>query len=295
MSCPICNNTSGWPIPFSMHGVPEILRERDASSSYRWLLCTTCGNGYPSVQPDIELLSKAWEASRNEGPSDFNPDAPIWVQRRLDAQVHARRSFGMFAPLAGKSDPGSFLDIACGMGETVRMFQQHGWRAEGIDADPNMQRLHQHIGITSHIGQIERVALSRPYDVIHIAHAIYFITEPMRFLRTVRTHLKPDGLFCIVISNLLASYASSQPSYVHSFYPTDSSLRFALASAGLQTVASRYAAGSIYIAAKPAEVTRSSVNVRYIYWKYRTQAVRLALIGRPYLKIRRMLKKLLRR
>lgn len=294
MSCPICNNEAGWPIPFSTHGVPTALQE-GAKPAYRWLVCATCGNGYPTVPPDIDLLSKAWEASRDDGNRDFDPEAPIWGQRRIDAQVHAHRSFRIFAPLTGKPEPGSFLDIACGMGETVRLFQQQGWRAEGIDADPNMRPLHRHIGITSHIGQIERAALSGPYDVIHIAHAIYFITDPMHFLRAVRAHLKPDGLFCIVISNLLASYASSLPSYVHSFYPTESSLRFALASAGFQTIASRHAAGSIYIAAKPAEVTRPSVNVRYIYWKYRTQAARLALIGRPYLKIRHMLKKLLRR
>lgn len=295
MTCPICNSQSGWPIPFSQQGVPAELLKGDTNPSYRWMLCITCGNGYPSVSPDIELLSQAWEASRNDGPVDFDLDEPVWVQRRLDAQVHAQRSFDMFKDLTGKTEPGSFLDIACGLGETVRLFQQHGWRAEGIDADPNMQRLHRHIGITSHTGQIERVALSGPYDVIHIAHAIYFITEPMRFLRTVRTHLKPDGLFCIVISNLLASYASSAPSYVHTFYPTEPSLRFALAAAGFQTVASRNMAGSIYIAAKPAEVTKPSVNVRYIYWKYRTQAVRFALIGRPYLNIRHTLRKLLRR
>jgi len=199
----------------------------------------------------------------------------------------------LLAPLASRQ--GRFLDIACGLGETVRCFADNGWDAEGIDADPNMAPLHRDLGIRTSIGQFEVLQLQGRYDLIQIAHAIYFITYPTKFIESVRGHLSPDGHFCVVISNFMSSVEPSPPGYAHTFYPTAASMRYALAVAGFESVISRRMGGSTYIVARPV-VSRPEVKVhpRIILLGYRTKKVRYWFIGKPYLWFRAFAKKLYR-
>jgi len=130
--------------------------------------------------------------------------------------------------------------------------------------------------------------------MIQIAHAIYFITQPMTFLNRVRTHLTETGLFCVVISDFLASYAVGGPGYIHSFYPCSESMRYALALAGFNPIMAHTLAGDIFIAARPDAAAPPPINTHRIHRKYRTKNLRFATIGRPYLTSRRIAKRLLR-
>jgi SAM-dependent methyltransferase len=152
------------------------------------------------------------------------------------------------------------------------------------------------MGIHVRHGQIEEMDLGFGFDIIHIAHAIYFITNPMQFVGEIRKRLARDGLFCIVLSDFFAHHDPSLPSYAHTFFPTVASMRYALALAGLETVIYKQLSGSIYIAARPASViTMPFVSPVWTRLLLRTKPLRYALIGRPYLTLRRTAKYLLSR
>jgi len=177
----------------------------------------------------------------------------------------------------------------------VRVFADNGWDAEGIDADPSTARFHGELGIRARIGQFEQVEAASSYDFIHIAHAIYFITDPMAFIRGVRARLTPGGVFCIVLADLMANTDSGLPAYSHTFFPTGASMRYALALAGFEVVLSRSMSGSIYIAARPASAPRlPAVRPASTLLLCRTKALRHALLGRPYLALRQFAKRVLR-
>ena len=201
------------------------------------------------------MLRRVWAEKR--GDECLSPDAKDanWSYRRAISRAGATRSFRLFAPLCANR-PGRFLDVACGLGETVRIFADNGWDAEGIDADPSTARFHRDAGIRARIGQFEQIEAASGYDLIHIAHAIYFITDPMGFIRGVRARLAPGGLFCIVLADFMASADASLPSYTHTFFPTGASMRYALGLAGFEVVLSRKMSGSIFIAARPASSPR---------------------------------------
>ena len=229
MSCPICNEPQFWPIASAND--PDVARwraETGDDAGYDWRLCRRCGNAYPSHQPDLAVLRRVWAEKR--GDECLSPDAKDanWSYRRAISRAGATRSFRLFAPLCANR-PGRFLDVACGLGETVRIFADNGWDAEGIDADPSTARFHRDAGIRARIGQFEQIEAASGYDLIHIAHAIYFITDPMDFIRGVRARLAPGGLFCIVLADFMASADASLPSYTHTFFPTGASMRYALA------------------------------------------------------------------
>lgn len=293
MVCPVCESSDNWPIAGVLE--PDIAAwrtEAGAKQEYSWQLCKTCGNGYPSERPLPAVLNRYWQANRRVDDTKESEDA-AWRRRIAMSQVGAARSYKFFAPIH-RGPPGRFLDIACGLGETVRKFRDHGWQAEGIELDASTKRFHEKHGLQTTIGRFEDTPFTNQYQMIHIAHAIYFITEPMAFLRRIRAQLAPDGLFGVIISDFLAAHAQAQPGYGHTFYPCGASMRYALALAGLETILTRSFGGDIYLAARPAEVRVPKINTELIYWKYRTKLLRFATMGRPYLAARRLAKQLLR-
>ena len=294
MSCPICGESAAWPIPHQRSAEIDAWRaEIGDSADYAWRLCRRCANGYPTIQPDLRVLNRIWETARTVEESSPVCAAALCEQRRNVAQAYAERSYRLLAPLASGGKAGRLLDVACGLGETVRRFANAGWDAEGIDADPATLAFHRDIGIRSRIGQIENLDIAGTYDVIHIAHAIYFITDPMQFMRRVRSNLAPRGIFCVVLSNFMAAYDTSLPSYPHTFFPTAESMQYALALAGYETIFSRAQSGSVFIVARAGNPSPPTINAKLIYWCYWTKGLRYALIGRPYLAVRKFAKRLL--
>jgi SAM-dependent methyltransferase len=294
VNCPICDGTESWPTAGTLDPDVAVWRtQAGVTQPYSWQLCKTCGNGYPSERPLPVVLDQIWQANRRVDGDPATVEA-VWQRRLAMSRVSAERSYGVFAPLHC-GPPGRFLDIACGLGETVAQFGDRGWRTEGIDLDASTKRFHEMRELPIRIGRFEDESLWNRFDMIHIAHAIYFITEPMSFLRRVRAHLTDGGIFAVVISDFLAAHASGGPNYAHTFYPCRDSMRYALALAGLYCIFTRTIGGDIYIAAKPAAVKPASINTARICWKYRTKNVRFAVMGRPYLAARHLAKRIISR
>ena len=296
MHCPICDGIDSWPVPSG--STPQIerwRREEGDEAAYEWRLCRRCANAYPSHQPLLRVLQKIWLEHKST-PGLTAPELEqSFASRRAGVRKIAARSFRVFAPLAGTGGR-RFLDIACGFGETVKTFADHGWDAKGIDTDSSIAHVHREMAIRVRYGQIEEMDVGTGYDVIHIAHAIYFITNPMRFLGEVRKRLVESGLFCVVLSDFFAHHESSLPTYAHTFFPSAASVRYALALAGFETVRCKRISGSIYIAARPmSAIQMPFVSPAWTHLLFRTKAQRYALIGRPYLALRRTAKYLIGR
>jgi SAM-dependent methyltransferase len=294
MSCPICDERNFWPVPFADD--PDVARWRadlGQLSNYEWRLCRRCGNAYPSQPPDLQVLERLWAQKRADEGLTPAAAEKAWEYRRQISRAGAARSYRQFAPLMS-GPPGRFLDVGCGLGETVRTFADHGWDAQGIDPDPSTAQHHRAIGIKAHIGQFEQSGDTSRYDIIHIAHAIYFITDPMNFIRSVRQRLNPGGLFCVVLADLMANADAGRPSYSLTFYPTAASMRYALALAGFDVISESRQSGSIFLAARRADAPKlPRVNPAAILLLHRTKALRYALLGKPYLTARRLAARLL--
>jgi SAM-dependent methyltransferase len=296
MHCPICDGVDYWPISSALDAkIERWRREEGDEARHKWRLCRRCGNAYPSHQPDLRVLQRIWLEHKSTPGLTQAQLNEVWTCRRAGLRTLAARSFRIFAPLA-PSGGRHFLDIACGFGETVKMFSDHGWDTEGIEADSSIAHVHEQMGIRVRYGQIEEMDVGAGYHIIHIAHAIYFITNPMRFLAEVRKRLAGDGVFCVVLSDFFAHHDPSLPSYAHTFFPSTASMGYALALAGFETIVCRKLSGSIYIAARPASTPStpfvSPVGTRLLL---RTKPLRYALIGRPYLAMRRAAKLLIGR
>jgi SAM-dependent methyltransferase len=296
MHCPICDSVDSWLVPFEQKTKNERWRREEGDDAvYEWRLCRRCANAYPSFQPLLRVLQKIWLEHKSAPGLTVSELEQSFAFRRAGVRRIAARSFRVFAPLVAGGGL-RMLDIACGFGETIKIFADHGWDAEGIDADFSIAQVHREMGIRVRHGQIEEMNIAAGYNIIHIAHAIYFITNPMHFLSEVRKRLGAGGLVCIILSDFFAHHEPSLPSYAHTFFPTAASMHYALALAGFETVICKRLSGSIYIAARPAPAAKLPfVSPAWTWFLYCSKPLRYALIGRPYLALRRAAKFLIRR
>lgn len=293
MSCPICGHDRSWPVPHRHE--PEVDAWRAAAGDTApalWRLCRRCGNAYPVVKQDLAVLARIWEGNRTR--DDPAAAAALWVARRRIARLGGERALAFYAPLAPRR-PGRFLDIGCGLGGTVRAFADAGWDALGVDADAATEPFHRELGIASRIGQVETIDLAGGWDIVHSAHAIYFVTDPMGFLGRARALLVPDGLLAITIADFMAWDDSTDPAYVHTFFPTGQSMAHAITRAGFRVVAMRRAKGSIHIAARIGEGALPPVSPWMIRLGHLTRGLRYGLVGRPMTRLRQVAKRVLGR
>lgn len=287
-TCPICGDHVSWPIPFVDEKSGAKLQR---TSGYRWCLCRLCGTAYPFPAPSLPELQSYWDRNRIEADS-----APVteevWQGRLRASRVWAERTYDFVVPHV-QSQLLRFLDIACGLGATVALFGEKGWTAEGVDADPNAREFHQRLGIRSTIGQIENVDTANRYDLVGIAHAIYFITDPRGFVRRVREMLDTGGLFVVVLSDLLSTLCAGSPQYAHTWYPTADSLTYLLEQEGFELIASKTTHGSILILARKRSdaVTHPQGHPRRAHLNFISHSWRYRLIGFPTIWLGRRVKR----
>jgi 2-polyprenyl-3-methyl-5-hydroxy-6-metoxy-1,4-benzoquinol methylase len=293
MTCPICGHDAFWPVPHRHEPEVEAWRaEAGDRAPALWRLCRRCGNAYPTVRQDLAVLARIWEVNRTR--DDPATAEAAWAERRRIARLGGERAVSFYGPLAGKPN-GRFLDIGCGLGGTVRAFADAGWEALGVDADAATEPSHRALGSASRIGQVETLELEGGWDIVHSAHAIYFVTDPMGFLARARALLVPDGLLAITIADYMAWDDSTEPAYVHTFFPTGQSMAYAITLADFRVVAMRRAKGSIHIAARIGDGPLPSVSPWMIRLGHLTRGLRYGLIGRPMTLLRRFAKRVLGR
>lgn len=286
-TCPVCGNKASWIIPFLDPETNKVVR-RD--NGYHWRLCQTCGNGYPSTEASLAEMQAYWNTNRvDETEALVTED--VWLSRLTASQSWAQRTYDFAAPFV-KSDTRRFLDVACGLGETVALFQKQGWHAEGIDADPNTKVFHERLGIRTTIGQVENIDTLSRFDLVSIAHAIYFISEPRQFVKRIRELLDDGGLFLIVLSDLLSSLNTGCPGYVHTWYPTLGSLTYLLEQEGFKVLRCHRGNGSYMIMAQRGIPELHPAHPYRAYLAHLSQAWRYRLFGKPLLAAASMLKRL---
>lgn len=288
--CPICDSVASWPLPFFDR---ESRRVVMPTEGYHWRVCTHCGSGYPSVEQSLDTLQRYWNMNRIEGVADEGAEA-VWERRLYDARYWADKSWYFLAPYL-PAVPGRFLDIACGLGVTVKKFKDMGWASQGIDADPNVRVFHERLGVDCVIGQFESVAADGAFDVVSIAHAIYFVTKPREFLLRVRESLRPGGLFLVVNSDLASPVADNNPSQVHTWYPTRTSMLYALRLAGFEVLDTEKHRGSILIAARCSAAKGKARRNLADLFALRFHRIIYRLIGQPLICTAQTLKRFFRR
>ncbi len=94
------------------------------------------------------------------------------------------------------------LDVGCGAGSSLLEAQALGAQAWGIEADPNVQRIAQGLGLRIHAGSLhDQPFAGQLFDLIVLNQVIEHIPEPDETLKLLRSRLASGGRVVLVFPN----------------------------------------------------------------------------------------------
>jgi SAM-dependent methyltransferase len=111
---------------------------------------------------------------------------------------------GLDIPLRYLAVPekGRMLDVGCGDGSVLKLAQELGWNAEGVDFDPQAVDAARRKGLSVRLGGLaEQRYPDESFDLVPMSHVIEHVHDPLATLREVRRVLRAGGTLVITTPN----------------------------------------------------------------------------------------------
>jgi len=129
----------------------------------------------------------------------------------LEERVGRRRSHQFRRFLDSFPDrPGRLLDIGCGYGFFLKMADEKGWKAVGVDLDPNgIAYAKEHLQVNALLGDIRNINFpDGSFDLVTLWNVVDFVPDPLDFISEIHRVLKEDGYVFIRTPNVTWQYLS---------------------------------------------------------------------------------------
>lgn len=98
---------------------------------------------------------------------------------------------------------GRLLDIGCGNGRSVRLYQLAGWDAWGVEPNEAAARYAQAAGLQVFVGTLEQMRFpSEHFDIVTMYQVLEHVANPKELLSEVYRILKPGGQLLISVPNI---------------------------------------------------------------------------------------------
>lgn len=180
--CPLCGSQEAFPLL-------QVL-------SRRMVRCRGCGLLYRNPRPTAgDLPHPGLLTERKGGPEDR--------VREREERVGSRRSHQFRCFLTRAGQPGKLLDVGCGYGFFLKLAQEAGWEAVGVDLDPQaVAYAKDHLQVNALWGDLRGFRFEEgSFDLVTLWNVIECVPDPFGLLLEVRRVLKPDGRVFIRTQN----------------------------------------------------------------------------------------------
>ncbi|MCH2209846.1 MAG: class I SAM-dependent methyltransferase [Fuerstiella sp.] len=183
------------------------------------VICTNCGLVRHATVPSDSDLARFYSGSYRQEYNGEKTPGPRRVMRAWLNGERICRQISSAIPAGGK-----VLEIGAGIGCTVKVFEQAGFRAEGIDPGGEFltysrERLQARVNTCS----LDDLPATPQFDAVLLVHVIEHLRSPLKSLRHIARLLKPSGLLYIECPNLQAPFASRRRlfhyAHIHNFVP----------------------------------------------------------------------------
>ncbi len=195
--CAVCNSieaTTVRPVFDDRYGCPD---------TFSLVRCNACGHimTSPALQEDeLGRLYSTYYPRKNVVTADL-----VAVAKEV-TEPWAR----LFRWWGGVNNQGQYtvsrgqvmLDVGCGSGLSLLEAQELGAQAYGIEADPNIRRIADELGLRVHIGSLhDQPFPDVSFDLIVLNQVIEHIPDPSIALIALKERLKPTGRLVLVFPN----------------------------------------------------------------------------------------------
>ncbi len=151
-----------------------------------------------TLRPATDLFSEWADVGRDEGMErGHTPSVDVMLDRLLE----------------GWNQPFTAIDIGCGNGWVVRRLRQHPLcaHASGMDGAPSMITKAREVDPTGEYveAMLPDWSPSKPVDLVHTMECLYYLEEPLPFLKTIHdAWMNPGGRLVIGVDHYLENEAS---------------------------------------------------------------------------------------
>lgn len=209
--CPVCGGTDR-----------SIAREM---FGYEYARCDACTHVYVTERPTGDALLEYFESS-----DDISALYTDEGQRRYRREHITEPKFDFAFEHVDRTD-GRWLDVGCGMGESVDYLRERGWDTVGLEPSENCVRVAREAFdldlVQSSLDEYAEETPDGSFDVVSLFGILVLTPDPLAELRTARRLLSDDGY--VVLGD---GHYDSVSSLVHRAFP-DRALRHSIPPVGL--------------------------------------------------------------
>jgi len=188
-ACPLCGNNS-------VVAAPSRSQELQLPEPFEVKWCPSCQHWFLSPAPTDEYLAQFYEKAEGYSAETFkNRYSSIFVPQFDDLLAQIKDLTG--------PNPNRILDFGCADGNFLAHAQKRGWSVLGYEPTPDLAEAAKEKGLDIVVdrnfqdSKIEKSSI----DVIHTAHVLEHLREPLSALKWFHEVLRPGGILSIQVPN----------------------------------------------------------------------------------------------
>jgi len=165
-------------------------------------------------RPSAEELPAYYESenyiSHTDSNRSFIDKVYQWVKK-----YSLQRKFKMIQKLVGRK--GKILDIGCGTGDLLSVFENEGWDITGVEPSSRARKLAlkkvtAKDRVVAEITDLKKEDL-HAFDVITMWHVLEHVPNLMEYVEILKSLLTPDGFLIIAVPNYKSHDAKHYKEY----------------------------------------------------------------------------------
>lgn len=213
--------TTGTPCDLCGENAFQRIADRDRDQQpLDTVICMNCGLVRHATVPSSEDLAQFYSGSYRE---EYNGEKTPGPRRVMRAWLNGERICRQISPILPAG--AKVLEVGAGIGCTVKVFEQAGFDAAGIDPGGEFLKYSRdqlHARVT--VCRLEDLPPNPVYDAVLLVHVIEHLRSPVTALKQMAKLLQPDGLLYVECPNLQAPFASRSRlfhyAHIHNYVPS---------------------------------------------------------------------------
>jgi 2-polyprenyl-3-methyl-5-hydroxy-6-metoxy-1,4-benzoquinol methylase len=157
-------------------------------NEFRVLSCAECDHTFTEISLTEEKVNEIYSDNYFKGGGYGYDDYNVEKEMLINRGAYYANKLNKFII------PGKVLDIGSAAGFILKGFENKGWQGTGIEPNKSMVEYGlKYTGVNIINGTIETVELDEQFDLVIMIQVIAHLYDLDDSLRTIYTHLKPEG------------------------------------------------------------------------------------------------------
>ena len=195
VNCPHCDSKDSHSA-FSLNG-------------FNHQTCSNCESVYVSPRLNDDCLYKLYS---NDYYSEMFTKSMIPIFDKRKKLIGENKYNQILDFFSDNDSQNKVLDIGCGVGEVIDVFNDNGWNCEAIELNPVASEWLTQRGIKVFNDTLDNYQSDQEFDLIMAWNVVEHVTNPKEFIQKAFDLLRPGGLFVSEVphgNSMLIDYCRS--------------------------------------------------------------------------------------